>query len=200
MMDTLFNGDAVWFTAPAIVATIFFLLKLVFMVAGGGLDAEMDAGGVDFDADVAIDADSAEAASDANLRVLSVQVIAAAIMGFGWGGFSALKGFGMGFGESILIGLGCGLLFGWVQIWLMKLLYSISESGNISVRDVLGREAEVYLTIPPGKQGRGRIRVTVNDRHRMYNAITSDTEPIATKRRVRILHASDDNTVTVEAI
>jgi len=200
MMDTLFSGDASWFTVPAIIATVFFLLKLVMMLAGGGIDADMDVGGADFDLDVAVDADSAEAASDSGLKFLSIQVLAAAIMGFGWGGFSANEGFNLALPESIFVGLACGALFGWVQIWIMKMLFTLTESGNINIEDVLGKEADVYLTVPAHNKGRGRIRVTVNERHRMYNAVTEGDEAIATKCRVRIVRASDQNTVSVVAI
>ena len=116
-MNTLFDSQASWFTVPAIVATFFFLLKLVLMMVGGGLDMDMDGGGADFGGDVGgdfdIDAGSAELESDAALKVLSLQVVAAAIMGFGWGGFSALKGFGMDIPQSVFVGLLVGVAFGW---------------------------------------------------------------------------------------
>ena len=203
-MNTLFDSQASWFTVPAIVATFFFLLKLVLMMVGGGLDMDMDGGGADFGGDVGgdfdIDAGSAKLESDAALKVLSLQVVAAAIMGFGWGGFSALKGFGMDIPQSVFVGLLVGVAFGWVQIWLMRVLYSLGESGNISIRDTLGREAEVCLTVPASKEGRGRVRVTINDRQRIFNAVTEDEEPLPTKRQVRIVRTNDDNSVTVEAV
>jgi len=121
-------------------------------------------------------------------------------MGFGWGGFSALRGFGLDVSQSIFFGLAVGFGFAWVQIWLMKVLCSLGESGNISIRDTVGKEAVVCLTVPAQRSGRGRVCVIINERQRIYNAVTEDESPLATKRQVRIVRANGDNSLTVEAV
>jgi hypothetical protein len=47
--------------------------------------------------------------------------------------------------------------------------------------------------------GRGQVRVVVDERARIYNAV-SDGDAIVTSSSVRIVRANDDNTLTVTPV
>ena len=72
MIDIFFGGSALWFGIPAVIGTLFFMLRLLLMFVGGDADADVD---IDFDADI----DTGD--SDQAFSILSVQSITAFIDG-----------------------------------------------------------------------------------------------------------------------
>ena len=78
MLDGLFSGDTLFFSVPAVAGTIFFVLRLALSFTGlGDFDGDADASGIDV-----IDGDPHH--SSELFKFLSVQSIAAFLMGFGW--------------------------------------------------------------------------------------------------------------------
>src|SRR5690606_2986536 len=72
MLGALLAHDTIWFTAPALLGTAVFAIKLLFMLVGAGGDIDID---IDLDHGDPTDA----------FKVLSIQSVAAFLMGFGWG-------------------------------------------------------------------------------------------------------------------
>jgi hypothetical protein len=107
MQELILGPVAIWFGVPALVGTVFFSLRMALMLIGG---ADADAGfdvDVNFDVDVDFDVDvgDVDAISETGgdpgdstqaFKALSVQAIAAFVMGFGWAGLGALSGLGWG--------------------------------------------------------------------------------------------------------
>lgn len=193
-MSELFFGDyAQWFTGPALLGTAVFAVRLIMMLVGG-FDGDID---TDFDADVGGDAmDGGD--TEASFELLSVQTIAAFVMGFGWGGLAAYRNLELGPGGSIAVGAAIGFAMMWFLAWLFKVLFSLQASGNISIQNALGTHGVVYAQIPASGQGKGQVRVTVKNVNRIYNAF-SEGDEIASQTRVRVVRVNDDNTLTVAA-
>lgn len=193
MLDLLMRDGALWFTIPALVGTAVFVLRLVMMLAGlAGHDLA-----VDLHADAALDGhhgDPSEA-----FKVLSIQSIAAFLMGFGWGGLGALVGSGLGMPASVVSGLAVGVGMMWLLGWLFGVMGRLQASGNVTIDEVVGLDAAVYLTVPASGGGRGQVRIAVDDLERFYEAVT-EGEEIPTGQRARIVRANPDNTVTVSRI
>ncbi|UCD76566.1 MAG: hypothetical protein JSV91_06500, partial [Phycisphaerales bacterium] len=63
----------------------------------------------------------------------------------------------------------------------------------------VGHEGSVYVTVPAAGKGRGRVRVVIGDRQRMYSAISEGGE-LARNSQVRVVRVNEDNTLTVAAI
>ncbi len=194
MTELFFGPIAVWFTVPALVGTLFFSLRTALMFVGGvegGVDADFDVD-IDLDVDMDVDADHSTEA----FKVLSIQTIAAFMMGFGWGGLGGLRGAGW----SVIMSTAFGIAAGVGMVWLLgKLLQAVSRlqsSGNVSIASTIDLEGSVYTAIPGHGQGRGQIRLVVGERERFYRAIT-EGEPILSKERVRVVGVNDDNSVTV---
>ena len=55
----------------------------------------------------------------------------------------------------------------------------------------------MYIEVPGKGSGSGQVRVIVDQRQRMFGAI-SDGATIPSRTRVRVLRANADNTLTVE--
>ena len=208
MMDLLFGDNMGWFTAPAIIGSLFFLLRLTLMLVGGHLgDADAHAD-VDVHADVgdvggghagdAIDQADHPDSGDA-FKLLSVQAIAAFLMGFGWGGLGAYRGTDWGWPVAVIVAIVCGVGMVWILSLLLKAVYDLQSSGNISINSAVGHDGSVYVTVPASGKGRGRVRVVIGNRQRVYNAIT-EGEELTRNSQVRVVRVNEDNTLTVAAI
>lgn len=191
MLNDLFSGDTIFFSVPAVAGTVFFALRLVLSFAGiGDFDGDMDA--------PAIDAAGGDAHHSSELfKFLSIQSIAAFLMGFGWGGLGALRGAGWEFGTALLCAVAGGVIMVWLLTWLLKLVADLQSSGTVSIQQAIDATGEVYVTIPPRGQGVGQVRVVLADRQRTYNAIAEDEDSIPTNARVRVTRVNEDNTLTV---
>jgi hypothetical protein len=195
MLKAMFDQGMLLFTIPALLGTAVFLLRLGLMALGG------DGGGADGHADVHVDVgggadghgDSTEA-----FKLVSVQSVAAFLMGFGWGGLGARLGLGWTLPGSLLLGGGFGAALVWLLGVIMKGVYDLESSGNISIDQTMGAEGSVYARIPCAGSGRGQVRVVIGERARIYNAVSQDDE-ISTGTRIRVVRVNDDQTVTVTA-
>ena len=214
MLNDFFADSAGWFTLPAVVGSFVFVLRLILMLVGGAGHA----GGMDVDVDVDVDAADGDAGletgGDAHgdlhtggahpdpgqgMKILSIQSVAAFLMGFGWGGLGAYKGSDWSLPMAVLVGIVIGVAMMWFLAMMLKATYKLEASGNISLRDAIGLEGSVYVTIPASQEGYGQVAVIVRDHQRIYHAVTDSTdhEEIPRNAQVRIVRAVDAQTVAV---
>ena len=187
MYDLFFSDGALWFTVPAILGTVFFVLRLALLLVGAGHDGGFDLHG---------DAGDVHADSGHDFQVLSVQSIACFLMGFGWGALGALRGLGWQVPGSVLFGCAVGAGFVYILAILLRGMSELQSSGNIEIESAVGLEGDIYVSVPGESRGRGQVRLNIDERQRIYNAISSD-EPLPTGTRVRVIRANHDNTLTV---
>src|SRR5262245_25310184 len=129
MFDGLFSGDTLFFSVPAVAGTVFFVARLSLSFAGVG---DMDGHDVDT---TSLDAAGADPHHSTELfKFLSIQSIAACLMGFGWGGVGGLRGAGWDFGLSLLSAVVGGVAMVWLLTWLLKLVYDLQTSGTVSIQ------------------------------------------------------------------
>ncbi len=108
-----------------------------------------------------------------------------ALIDAGWGLAARVAGsIGAGFASMVVIG------------WLMRSLSRLNASGTVQIANAVGCAATVYLRIPAGKEGLGKVTVELQGRSLELPALT-DGEAIETGRRVRVV-AADGSTLTVE--
>lgn len=191
MQDLLFGREAWWFSVPAFAGTFFFLFRLVIMLVGGGLELHHDAGDASFDLD--------HGDSSGAFKVLSVQALAAFLMGFGWVGLGVVRGWGLSPWLGVLAGLVGGAGMMWLLGRLLRWIARLQSSGTLHISAALEEEGIVYVTVPAQRQGRGSVRVVIGDRQQYYNAVT-DGDAIPTSARVRVTEVNEDNTLTVSPV
>lgn len=220
MLDTFFADNAGWFSLPAAIGSFVFILRLIMMLVGGaghagGMDADVDA---DFDVDAAggeVGLETGDGGDDGvhgdfhtggahpdpgqGMKILSIQSIAAFLMGFGWGGLGAYQGSGWPISMSVLVGIVIGVAMTWFLAMMLKATYKLEASGNISIRDAVGLEGSVYVTISASQDGYGQVTVVVRDHQRIYRAVTDSPahEEIPRNAPVRIVRAVNAQTVAV---
>ena len=188
MFDQLTTGLALWFSIPAFVGTLVFVIRLGLMFIGGEADSD-----IDLDADVGgeIEADPGH-----GLQIFSLSTIASFLMGFGWAGLIGFTALDLSVTISALLGLGGGAALVWLITILLKAVYDLQSSGNVSMEQAMGMEGAVYLTVPGGDSGRGRVRVVINETAKIYDAVT-EGEALERNARVRVAAVNADRTLTV---
>jgi hypothetical protein len=188
MQELILGPGAVWFGVPALIGTFFFALRLGTMLIGGA-DADVGA-----DADIpdldAVDGGGDVDASSETFKVLSIQSIAAFLMGFGWGGLGAFRGSGWSFPVSVLVGTACGLGMTYLLARLLLFVYRLQTSGTLAVYHALEAEGTVYARVPAAGSGSGRVRVVIGDRARYYKAVTDGAE-LPRDARVRVVEVDE---------
>lgn len=192
MSDLLFGGHAVWFGVPAVVGTLFFLFRLIMMLVVGAAHGD----GLHMDGD-AFDLDHGD--SSGAFKVLSVQAVAAFLMGFGWGGLGAYRGWGLPALLSVPVGLALGGFMMWLLGKLLAWINRMQSSGTLSIATALDEEGSVYVTVPARRSGRGSVRVVVDDRMQYYPAVT-DGAALPPGTRILVVEVNLDNTLTVEPV
>ena len=176
----LFGGPLVIFYSIAILASFFLVVQIILMAFGvGDGDVDLDVGdGLDF---------------------FSVRSLTGFFGGFGWAGVIMLEN-----GSSLIAATGVGVVAGSVLMlsvaYLMKVLYSLKESGTIDLNNAVGQTGTVYLTIPHSESGAGKVRVMVQGRLKIVAACTTSREPIPTERKVTVQGLLDPTTLLVEPL
>jgi hypothetical protein len=191
MTELFFGQNAAWYTVPALIGTAFFALRsLLLMIGGHHLG--------DFHADVhAADLHSGDSSdSTHSFEILSTQSIAAFIMGFGWAGLAGLKGTHWNLATVNGVAIACGIGMVWMLGLWLRAMAAMESSGTIPTSHAVGCEGDVYVTVPGDGRRRGQVRVTVDSRERIYDAITQGGD-LPTGSRIKVLHANEDSTLTV---
>ena len=168
----------------ALPSTIIFVIQLIITLAGGDAD-DMDA---DHDGD--FDGDHGD-----GMHIFSVKSILAFLMFYGWSGLAAIQ-YGMITWWTItLISLGIGVLMMMFTAWLFFMLFKLQESGTMKIENAIGKQGEVYLTIPAKKKGAGKIQIIIQGSYRTLDALTEDTEDIKTGTFVEVVEVIGDTLV-----
>jgi hypothetical protein len=189
MYDLFFSDGAAWFSIPAFVGSAFFLLRIVMLLAGAGH------GGGDFHGDIG-HGGGHHSDSGHDFQILSVQSIAAFMMGFGWGALAGYRAMHWEIPASLAFGCVAGGGMVYLLAILLKGMADLQSSGTVSIEGAAGREGDVYVKVPADQKGGGQVRVNIGDRQRIFNAISSGEE-LPSGTRIRVLKVNSDNTVTV---
>lgn len=176
------------FAAVAIPATAVMLVQTILLLIGIGVDGDVDGDGVP-DADIDND----------GLGLISVRGIVAFFSVGGWAGFVADAG-RLPVAVSTLIALTSGLLALVFIALLFKSFYKLQGSGNLIIENAVGKNGKVYLPIPPGGQGRGKINLLLQDRLTELDAVNEGETALSTGDSVIVVSVADSQTVVVRGL
>ena len=194
------------FVIMAGVAGLFFVIQVVAMMVGGLGDADLDMESPDLDADMDLDADAdvdahdvaAHADSSADFHWISIQGITAFFMMFGLIGLMLNKGHGWGAGASVGIGVGAGLVTNFAVAKIFQMFRRLQSSGTMDLRNAIGEEGNVYLTIKSDEPG--KIQIAVQEHLKVFDAVSADGSEIPTDSRIRVVRLVKGNTMVVERV
>jgi len=190
----------------ALVGGTIMLCQFVLTLLGLGGHDLVDAGhgGMDLDHDVGPDvahdtADHGHGTVEAQgeghahqhsstwlFGVITFRTLVAALTFFGLAGMAA-RSAELSLVNQLLIGLACGIGAMYLVHWLMSLMYRLSEDNTVRINRAVGREGMVYLPVPAGRTGPGRIQVRLQGRMMEYEAVTAAPANLPTGARVVVV-------------
>lgn len=181
-----------WFLA--IPSSVLLILQLILTVVGlDGADGDTD---VDFDGDMDTDFDGDTGAFD-DFPILSVRNFIAFFVMTGWVGIAMTRSGASNF-LTILVALFAGLTSMVVMTILFKLLMGLASSGNVSIKDAIGKNGEVYMPIPGNMKDFGKINITVAEKMLECKAVTKG-ESIETGTAIKVVDIIN-NKLVVERV
>jgi len=129
------------------------------------------------------------------ISLLSFRTVVAAITFFGLAGMAA-EAWGAHPAGSLVLALIAGFSALYIVAWIMRSLMRLRADGTARIANTVGKTAEVYLTIPGHKSGKGKITVTVQNRTMEYEAET-ENEALPTGTLVQIVGVVGADSVSV---
>jgi len=129
------------------------------------------------------------------VSVLTFRAVVAALTFFGLAGLVAHHSTDeplLPLGVAILAG--AGALFG--VAWMMKMLYRLKAEGTVRIDRAVGMTGTVYLSVPAGNGGAGKVTVKLQNRTVEYLAI-SRQEALPTGTAIQVVAVVGPDTVEV---
>lgn len=211
VLQQVFYYIAAPFTVILLIQTVMTLIGLgntgVDADGDGDIDADVDTDfdgefeaevEADFDGefeaeaefevegDIDADGESFEPSSAASgFRFFTVRGIVAFFCIFGWTGASL---YDTALADVWVVIL--AVLAGFAAMFIIGLMFfgvrKLQSSGNIKYSNAIGKTANVYIPIPPQRQGTGKVMVNVQERLTEADAVTDDETKIKTGEKVKI--------------
>lgn len=188
-MEILENLDPLlktfWFVA--IPTSIIFLIQTIMTFIGVDSSDGLEA---DFDGNLS--------EVDAPFQLFSLRNLINFLLGFSWTGISFYTTIS---NPILLVALSVfvGVLFIYLFFMAMKQIQKLAENNSFNIRDTLNKTAEVYLTIPENKKGKGKIMISVNGTFHELEAMT-EKEKIQSGSVVKVVKIENNNILIVETI
>lgn len=133
------------------------------------------------------------------LNLFSVRSLSAGLAFFGIGGAGAMAA-GLGVPLSFAVGAGLGAGATVAVAAALRSFRRLEDDGTVQVEGAIGLPAQVYVPIPAGRGGVGKVLMTLQNRTVELQAVTADAEPIATGTGVTVVDVLGADTVEVSRV
>jgi hypothetical protein len=174
-----------WFVA--IPASVIFVIQAIMTFAGGDASDGVQA---DFDGDLD--------GGHMPFQIFSLRNLVNFLLGFSWCGISfynIISNHALLIVFSLASGIGFVLLF----FLILRQVHKLAEDNSFKMSDTLNQPAEVYLTIPGYKTGRGKVLVSTKGSVRELIAITT-SDKIESGTMVKVTGIEQNSILIVEKI
>lgn len=174
------DGAQQFYWYIAIGASVIFIIQTIMTFIGADADTGVDA---DFDGNLD--------GGDSPFQLFSLRNLINFLLGFGWTGVSLYNIIP----NKILLGIVAllvGIVFIAIFFFVMKVLMRLSEDNSFNIEDTIGKTADVYLTIPAAKSGKGKIFISVKGSTHELPAITGSLEEIKNGALVKVVEIEGD--------
>lgn len=220
-MGQVFACIAVPATLILLIQTVMMIIGIGGHTADDGCDGCGDTGDIDGDAGdidgdfgsleggIDIDGDGIpDIPADANvphmhavetdggLRLFTFRGIIAFFSVLGWAGVvctdNGMKGF-----PAVLVALASGFAAMIAVALIMKWILSLQYDGTEKIRDFLGASGTVYIRIPGGRAGAGKVNVLVGERISEKAAVTDDPQDMMFGEEITVIGITGGDTLVV---
>lgn len=171
----------------AIPTSLIFIIQTIMTFVGA--DAS-DGTNADFDSNLH--------GTDAPFQLFSLRNLINFLLGFSWAGISFYNTISS---SALLIGFAffMGLVFLFLFFVVIKQVQKLGEDNSFKLTNAINKSAEVYLTIPGHKSGKGKVMVSVNGAFHELQAMT-EHDLIPTGAVVKIVKIINEDILIVEPI
>lgn len=168
-----------------IVATVFLIIQIVLMCFssfGGDVD-------IDGDGDIDVDTDS-------GVSIFTVKSVTAFFAVGCWAGLlvCALVPENLQW-VSIFAALVAGGAAMAAVVLAIRAMLKLQCNGAVQTEKLIGERATVYVSIPPSREGRGKITLNAQGRYMELDAVTDEEEKLAVDEVVEIVSTENECTV-----
>ena len=169
-----------------LASTAVLLIQIILLIIGFAAGSfDVDGVDTDFDGDV-----SADDLSGSGVGWFTVKGLVAFFSIGSWTGFAMAVS---GCHEALTICI--SILTGVIALVGVGLLYramnKLQSNGILNLKNAIGKEAEVYLTIPANNSGVGKDTLEIQDRLIEANARTNKECSIPTGSTVKVISVSN---------
>ncbi|MEM9915168.1 MAG: hypothetical protein AAF911_09410 [Planctomycetota bacterium] len=175
--------DAVIYAAFALLGTAIFIIRMGLMMLFGA------------DSDFDLDLDSPGEAGGYGL--ISVLSITAFLMGCGWMGVISQVMLEWSSIASATLALPSGFVLMLVAASMMLVLRKAAHNVEYDPAEAVGHVGTVYMSIPAQGEGNGKVRVPVQGRTVIVDAVSAGPA-IESFKDVKVVQARDEKTLIVE--
>lgn len=172
-----------WFIA--LLFSLLFLIQTIFSFAAGDGDEAFG------DADAAADADDG-----IGYGFFTIKNFIAFFTVFGWTGVALSKS-NMSSIAIIGVALLAGCLMVAMMVVIMRSMSRLKQSGTLVIDNAIGKTGTVYLLIPGGRTGAGKVNIQLQGAMKELNAITDDAADIATGSFIKVTGVVNNNMLLV---
>jgi hypothetical protein len=130
--------------------------------------------------------------------MLTFRTVVAGLAFFGLTGWAMLEN-GAVPGFAMLAAVIAGCLAIVIVGWVMRSLNKMNLDGTVRIQKAVGATATVYLSIPGGNEGTGKIHVNVQNQLKEYRAVTSQGA-LPTGTKVVVVRVIGSDTVEVSPV
>ena len=172
-----------------IVSTIFMIVQIILMcVSSFGGDVDIDG-----DGDIDVDTDS-------GVSIFTVKSITAFFAVGSWSGLltCALVSSKLQW-LAIIVAFVAGAAAMTVMVLLLRAIVKLQCNGAFEIEKTVGKQASVYVSIPPLRSGRGKITLNAQGRFVELDAVTDENEKLAVDEAVEIV-ATESECAVVKRI
>ena len=141
------------------------------------------------------DAHHGDGAASEGLALRSIRALSAGLAFFGLGGLAGMR-LGFGWPVGLLAGVGAGAIAALGTAVLMRWFLRFESDGTVSIERAIGSTATVYLAIPGGRHGPGKVHLMLQNRTVECPAVTPDAA-IPTGASVLVVDVEGSDTVVV---
>lgn len=174
------DGTQQFYWYIAIGASVIFIIQTIMTFVGADADTGVDA---DFDGNLD--------GGDSPFQLFSLRNLINFLLGFGWAGVSLY----IAIESNVLLAIVAflvGVLFIAFFFFIMRALLKLSEDNSFKIEDTIGKTADVYLSIPAAKTGKGKVFISVKGSTHELSAITNSVDEIKNGSLVKVVSIEGD--------
>lgn len=180
----------------AIAVSVVFAIQMLLTIVGIG-DTDADASGADMDMDMGdASADGDTLDTGGAVQLFTVRNMINFLLGLGWGGV-CFSGVVTNRPLLVIVSLLCGAAFVWMFLWMLRRVLRLESNGAFRITDCVNQTCSVYLRIPAGRQGMGKVQVSFGGSVQELDAMSAG-EAIPTGAKVVVAEVIDHHTVLVK--